>query len=257
MKKSENTNKVIPFVALGLVLVLWYLVTYFEWVPPFMLPTPGAVLKVFWTDRLLLLNHLKMTLTEAFLGLGIGVSLGFISALLMDRFRLVRDALYPLLVLTQTVPTVAIAPLLVLWMGYGMAPKVTLVVIVTFFPIAMNLYEGFQRADQDATQLLRAMGASHWEIFHYIKWPMSLSSFFSGLKISTSYAIVGAVIAEWLGGYAGLGVYMTKVKKSYSFDKMFAVIVFISLISYPFLVLVQALEKKTMPWKKGSSHEKI
>lgn len=257
MKKSENTNKVIPFVALGLVLVLWYLVTYFEWVPSFMLPTPGAVLKVFWTDRLLLLNHLKMTLTEAFLGLGIGVSLGFISALLMDRFRLVRDALYPLLVLTQTVPTVAIAPLLVLWMGYGMAPKVTLVVIVTFFPIAMNLYEGFQRADQDATQLLRAMGASHWEIFHYIKWPMSLSSFFSGLKISTSYAIVGAVIAEWLGGYAGLGVYMTKVKKSYSFDKMFAVIVFISLISYLFLVLVQALEKKTMPWKKGSSHEKI
>lgn len=257
MKKSENTNKVIPFVALGLVLVLWYLVTYFEWVPPFMLPTPEAVLKVFWTDRLLLLNHLKMTLTEAFLGLGIGVSLGFLSALLMDRFRLVRDALYPLLVLTQTIPTVAIAPLLVLWMGYGMAPKVTLVVIVTFFPIAMNLYEGFQRADQDATQLLRAMGASHWEIFHYIKWPMSLSSFFSGLKISTSYAIVGAVIAEWLGGYAGLGVYMTKVKKSYSFDKMFAVIVFISLISYLFLVLVQWFEKKAMPWKKGSSHEKI
>lgn len=255
MKKRTNTVNFIPFLVVLALLGLWSLATYKEWVPAFMLPSPKAVLLAFWKDRLLLLNHLTMTLMEAFIGLALGVLLGFICALLMDQFVLVKKALYPLLVLTQTIPTVAIAPLLVLWMGYGMRPKITLVIIVTFFPIAMNLFEGFQRTDKDALQLLQAMGANQLALFTYLKWPMSLPSFFSGLKISTSYAIVGAVIAEWLGGYAGLGVYMTKVKKSYSFDKMFAVIVFISIISYLCLFLVQVLEKKAMPWKKGENHE--
>lgn len=254
MKRQKNTVRVIPFLVLLALVALWSLVSYYELVPSFMLPSPRAVLGAFWTDRLLLLNHLKVTMLEALLGLSIGILLGFICALAMDRFRLVKEALYPLLVLTQTVPTVAIAPLLVLWLGYGLLPKITLVVIVTFFPIAMNLYQGFQGADKDSL-LLQAMGANRLDLFRYVKWPMALTSFFSGLKISTSYALVGAVIAEWLGGYAGLGVYMTKVKKSYSFDKMFAVIVFISIISYLCLLLVQVLEKKSMPWKKGEKHE--
>lgn len=255
MKKQKNTVKVIPFLVLLVLLALWFLVSYYELVPSFMLPSPQAVLRAFWTDRVLLLNHLKVTMLEALVGLSIGILLGFICALSMDRFRLVKEALYPLLVLTQTVPTVAIAPLLVLWLGYGLLPKITLVVIVTFFPIAMNLYQGFQGADKDSLLLLQAMGANRLDLFRYVKWPMSLTSFFAGLKISTSYALVGAVIAEWLGGYAGLGVYMTKVKKSYSFDKMFAVIVFISIISYLCLLLVQLLERKSMPWKKGEKHE--
>ena len=160
----------------------------------------------------------------------------------------IRDRLYPILVITQTVPTVAIAPLLVLWMGYGIAPKITLIVIVTFFPVAISLLEAFKQVDQDKIKLLKAMGASKYEIYKYIKLPESLSNFFSAFKIAVSYSVVGAVIAEWLGGFKGLGVYMIRVQKNYSFDKMFAVIFLISAISLILMKLVSFIQKKMMPW---------
>ena len=164
--------------------------------------------------------------------------MGFGLAVLMDRFSVIRHALYPLIVLTQTIPTVAIAPLLVLWFGYEMLPKIILIVLVVFFPIAVNMLDGFRSVDRDTVSLLRSMG---------------LGDFFASLKISVSYAVVSAVISEWLGGFNGLGVYMTRVKKAYSFDKMFAVIFLISALSLILMWLVKILQKKCMPWnnKKG------
>ena len=164
-----------------------------------------------------------------------------------------HKAIYPILVITQTIPTIAIAPLLVLWMGFGMAPKITLVVLTTFFPIAVGLLGGFAGADEDAINLMRAMGANRYQIFKYVKLPNAMPSFFSGLRVSASYSVVGAVISEWLGGFEGLGVYMTRVKKAYAFDKMFAVIVFISIISLLLMALVNLLEKTVMPWKRIKS----
>jgi len=164
-----------------------------------------------------------------------------------------HKAIYPILVSTQTIPTIAIAPLLVLWMGFGMAPKITLVVLTTFFPIAVGLLGGFAGADEDAINLMRAMGANRYQIFKYVKLPNAMPSFFSGLRVSASYSVVGAVISEWLGGFEGLGVYMTRVKKAYAFDKMFAVIVFISIISLLLMALVNLLEKTVMPWKRIKS----
>lgn len=151
-----------------------------------------------------------------------------------------------------------IAPLLVLWMGFGMAPKITLVVITTFFPIAIGLLNGFQSVDEDAINLMRSMGARRLQIFRIIKLPNATASFFSGLRISAAYAVVGAVVSEWLGGFEGLGVYMTRVKKAYAFDKMFAVIVFISAISLVLMGIVVLLEKISMPWvhKKEISGDK-
>ena len=176
----------------------------------------------------------------------------------MDRFTIINKALYPVLVVTQTIPTIAIAPLLVLWMGFGMAPKITLVVITTFFPIAIELLNGFQSVDEDAINLMRSMGARRLQIFRIIKLPNATASFFSGLRISAAYAVVGAVVSEWLGGFEGLGVYMTRVKKAYAFDKMFAVIVFISAISLVLMGIVVLLEKISMPWvhKKEISGDK-
>ncbi len=131
-----------------------------------------------------------------------------------------------------------------------MAPKITLIVITTFFPITVGLLEGFRSADKDAVDLMKAMGASRMQIFRFIKLPGSLSHFFAGLRVSAAYSIVGAVIAEWLGGYYGLGVYMVRVKKSYSFDKMFAVIFLISAISLLLMGLVDVLKKTAMPWER-------
>ena len=191
-----------------------------------------------------------MTLAEAFLGLAFGIALGFVMAVLMDQFEGLYQAFYPLIVLTQTVPTVAIAPLLVLWFGYEMTPKVILIVITTFFPIAIGLLNGFRSVDTDSVHLLRAMGAGRWQIFRYLKLPGAMSQFFAGLRISASYAVVGAVISEWLGGFSGLGVYMTRVKQAFAFDKMFAVIFLISIISLLLMKGVDALQKLCMPWDK-------
>lgn len=251
MKKLQSiTNKLSPLIALAVIVLVWFFVCEGELVPGFMLPAPGDVGKAFINDFPLLLTHAKTTLQEAFYGLLIGIAFAFVTAWAMDRFAFVKRALYPLLVLSQTIPTIAIAPLLMLWMGFGMAPKITLVVLTTFFPIAVGLLNGFESVDKDTVNLLRSMGAGRWQIFKIVKLPSSISYFFSGLKVSASYAVVGAVVAEWLGGFNGLGVYMIRVKKAYAFDKMFAVIVFISIISLLLMLLVTLCQKLLTPWER-------
>ncbi len=236
--------------ALLVILIAWQGVSMAGLVPGYMLPSPVDVIKAFISEFPLLMENAKVTLMEAFIGLGCGVALGFLMAVIMDRFDRLYKALYPLIVVTQTVPTVAIAPLLVLWFGYEMLPKVILIVIVTFFPITVGLLTGFRSADRDMMNLLRSMGAGRLQIFRYIKLPGAMGQFFSSLRISASYAVVGAVISEWLGGFNGLGVYMTRVKKAFSFDKMFAVIFLISAISLILMKLVDMLQKRCMSWEQ-------
>jgi len=249
-KKFQNIiNNSSSLLTIILILALWQALSSAGLVPKYMLPSPLDVVMAFVNDISLLMGHARTTLTEALLGLVIGTALGFVIAVLMDRFNLFQKSIYPIIILTQTVPTVAIAPLLVLWLGYGLLPKVTLIILTTFFPIAVSLLEGFHSADRDALDLLKAMGATRLQSFVHIKLPGALNHFFSGLKISVSYSVVGAVIAEWLGGLSGLGVYMTRVRKSYSFDKMFAVIFFISIISLLLMFGVSYLKKALMPWE--------
>ena len=251
MKKSLNiTSKLWSVSAIAVILIIWQMVCSLGVVEAFLLPSPVQIVKTLIAEFPLLMGHAAVTLAEAFLGLFLGVLLGFAVAVLMDHFEPLYKAFYPLIVLTQTVPAVAIAPLLVLWFGYEMAPKVILIVITTFFPIAVGLLNGFKSADRDQINLLRAMGATRLQVFRHIKLPGSISQFFAGLRISASYAVVGAVIAEWLGGFNGLGVYMTLVKKAYAFDKMFAVIFLISLISLLLMKGVDWAEKKCMPWER-------
>ena len=229
-----------------------------EFVPAYMLPSPIDVVKAFADNFSIMMKQAAVTLQETLYGLLIGIAIAFVIASLMDRFTIINKALYPVLVVTQTIPTIAIAPLLVLWMGFGMAPKITLVVITTFFPIAIGLLNGFQSVDEDAINLMRSLGARRLQIFRIIKLPNATASFFSGLRISAAYAVVGAVVSEWLGGFEGLGVYMTRVKKAYAIDKMFSVIVFISAISLVLMGIVVLLEKISMPWvhKKEISGDK-
>lgn len=247
-KLQSITNKAAPLAAIAVILVIWYICCENEVVPAYMLPSPVDVVKAFFNNFAIMMKQAAVTLQETIYGLLIGIALAFVIATIMDRFKFLYKALYPILVITQTIPTIAIAPLLVLWMGFGMAPKITLVVITTFFPIAIGLLNGFQSVDSDAVNLMRAMGANRYQIFRYVKLPNATASFFSGLRISASYAVVGAVVSEWLGGFEGLGVYMTRVKKAYAFDKMFAVIVFISAISLILMALVSILERISMPW---------
>ena len=219
-------------------------------IPKFMLPSPIEVVRAFISDFPLLMEHTEITLIEAFLGLGLGIILGFAVAVIMDRFEYAYKMIYPVLVITQTIPTVAIAPLLVLWMGYGILPKIMLILLTSFFPITIGLLDGFRSVDKDMLNLLKTMGASSFQNFIHLKLPSSLGYFFAGLRISVSYSIIGAVVAEWLGGYDGLGVYMTRVRKSYSFDKMFAVIFLISGISLLLMYFVKKIQKWCMTWER-------
>ena len=237
--------------ALLIILLLWLVLSETGVVPAYMLPSPVDMLKAFAGDFTIILRHSAYTLTEAAAGLMMGVLLAFVMATLMDRFIVLDRACYPLMVITQTIPTIAIAPILVLWMGFGMAPKIALVVITTFFPIAVGLLDGYRSVDRDSINLMRSMGAGRVRIFTHLKFPAALPHFFSGLKISASYAVVGALVSEWLGGFNGLGVYMTRVKKAYAFDKMFAVILFIIIISLLLMLLVQCIRKASMPWEKA------
>lgn len=250
-RKSQSiTNRMWSWSAIILILVLWQAVTSFGLVDPFLLPSPVSVGKAFIKEFPALAGHARITLTEAFTGLFLGVAVGFGMAVVMDHFDGLYKAFYPLIILSQTVPTVAIAPLLVLWFGYEMTPKVILIVITTFFPITVGLLTGFKAADPDAVNLLKAMGGGRVQIFRYIKLPGAMGQFFASLRISASYAVVGAVISEWLGGFGGLGVYMTRVKKAFAFDRMFAVIFLISVISLLLMKGVELLSRKCMPWER-------
>ncbi|MCM1272813.1 MAG: ABC transporter permease [Clostridium sp.] len=242
-------DKILPVILFVIFIALWQILCQAGVLPEYMLPSPYQVVRAFIGDFPLIMDHMKITIYETFLGLAIGTLLGFFLAVIMDCFEILYKCIYPMLVVSQTIPTVAIAPLLVLWMGYGVAPKITLIVLIVFFPVAACLIDGFKDADADEIKLLETMGANKFQIFWHIKLPGSMSRFFGGLRIAVAYAVVGAVVSEWLGGYKGLGVYMTRVKKSYSYDKMFAVIVLISVLSLLLIKAVDLANKAAMPWK--------
>lgn len=248
----------VPLATLSVFLAVWEVAVRAGWVPNFLLPSPSQVVLAFVRDAPLLASHAVTTLLEAALGLTIGVVVGFVFAVLMDRFEVLYLALNPLITVSQTIPTVAIAPLLVLWFGYGLAPKVLLIVLTTFFPVTVSLVSGFRSVDPDVIDLMRTMNATDAQIFLRAKLPLAMEQFFSGLRISATYAIVGAVIAEWLGGFSGLGVYMTRVRKSFSYDSMFAVIILISTLSLALMKGIDLLSGVCMPWKRAerkTNHE--
>lgn len=252
MKRWTSIAKYLqPALFFTALILIWQLICQLGWAPRYMLPSPVQIIKAFAGDFGVLAGHAGITLAEALIGLLIGLVFAVVLSIFMERFSVVYRCAYPLLILSQTIPSIALAPLLVLWMGYGMAPKIALVVLMTFFPISIGLLSGFRSIDREYIAQMKSMRANEKQIFFYVKLPGALESSFAGLKISVSYAIIGAVIAEWLGGFGGLGVYMTRVRKSYSYDKMFAVIFLICILSLVLVFLVSLLQKRAMPWKKG------
>lgn len=250
MKKLKNIFiKIYPYLVFIGLIILWEFVVEADIVSRFVLPSPTDIIRVFVNDWGVFIEHFLVTMLEAIVGLIIGIALGFVFAVLMERYEVIKRIFYPIIVVSQTIPTIAIAPLLVLWLGYDILPKIVLIVVTTFYPIAVGIYEGFSSIDKDYITLMESMGATDLEIFRYLKLPATLPNFFSALKISTSYSVVAAVISEWLGGFRGLGVYMTRVKKAYAFDKMFAVIIIISVLSLLLISLVNVLRKKIIKWE--------
>lgn len=246
---KQRTNGLVSVVVMIGLTGLWEVTARMQWLPKFIIPAPSAIVNAILSDRLNLWLNSQVTLLQAFIGLGIGITLAFILAMIMDMSNWVHQALYPILIVSQTVPTVAIAPILVLALGYDMTPKIVLVVLTTIFPIIISILNGFAHSDSDAIRLLELMGANRWQLLMHVKLPESMPYFFSGLRVSVSYALISSVVAEWLGGFEGLGVYMIQTKKAFAYDKMFAVIVLISTLSLLLMQSVGFVERWLLPWQ--------
>lgn len=241
----------LPPAILGLtVLLVWEVVVRWMALPDWLLPTPSHIGNTFLRDIPLLWGHALVTLQTTALGFALALSVGFILAVLIDAFPIVQRAFYPLLVASQTIPIVALAPLLIIGFGFGMLPKVFVVALVVFFPIVINTVDGLRAADRDMLRLLRAMGASYWQITWLLRIPAALPAIFSGLKISVTYSIIGAVLAEWIGSQAGLGVYIARSLKSFRTDQVFVAIMATSLLTIGLFLLVTSLERWLNSWNQ-------
>ncbi len=256
MKKSKNTDNLIPIVFFLGLIAIWEIVCDLSGIEGYILPSPRNIVIAFFSQFTIVWPHLLVTVKEASFGFLLAVLLGILAAVIMDLSPLFKKAVYPLIVVSQTIPIIAIAPLFVIWFGFGMLPKIAVVVLVCFFPIAINLLDGFMSVDHDTLDLFKSMGAGKVRTFLMLKIPYASTNFFSGLKIAATYSVMGAIIGEWLGGEKGLGVYMMRVKNSFALDKMFAVVVLIVILSMALFKLLTVLEEVLTPWKTAQKKEK-
>jgi ABC-type nitrate/sulfonate/bicarbonate transport system permease component len=219
------------------------------------LPSPTRILGALWDYRDDAVRHALPTLLETVVGFLLAVVLAILAAVLMDRTPAIRRAVEPLLVTSQTIPIVALAPLFLLWFGFGLLPKVLIVVLVTFFPIVVSLLDGFRTASVDATDLLRSYGATDGQAFRKLRWPIALPAFFTGLRISVVYAVIGAVFGEYVGAREGLGIWMQLSQNSFRTDLVFAAIVVTSAISLVLYWAVGLIRRVAIPWAPGVRRE--
>jgi ABC-type nitrate/sulfonate/bicarbonate transport system permease component len=232
---------------LGL-LALWEAAVRVANADPILLPGPARILQALWEFRDDALRHLVPTLVETLVGLAISLAFAIAVASALDRVAWLRRAVEPLLVTSQTIPIVAVAPLFVLWFGFGLAPKVIVVVLVTFFPIVVASLDGFRSAPAEASDLLRSYGAGEGQTFRLLRWPVALPALFTGLRIAAVYAVIGAVFGEYVGATDGLGIWMQLSQNAFRTDLVFAAILLSALISIALHGAVALGERLVIPW---------
>lgn len=238
-----------PLVAVIFLLAGWQLAVSVFHIEDWILPSPLDIARESTNNAAGLWDHTMATLRLTLIGFPIGTSVGLIVALLLHLLPGVKRAFYPLLILSQNVPSIALGPLLVIWFGFGLLPKIILITLVCFFPVAVAAMGGLAQSDGVMMNYMKMAGASKWQIFTKLELPHSLPSLFSGVKISATYAVMGAVVAEWIGADKGIGYYMLLQKSAYRTDRMFVAIAIIVLLSLVLFALIALLEKWLVRWK--------
>lgn len=216
----------------------------------YILPSPSRILEKIWVLREdLFLVHLPATLLVTFMGLIISVVLGVALAVAMSLSEKIEKAIYPIVVVTQTIPITALAPIFVLWFGYSIWSKVVVTILITFFPIVVNVYDGLRSTKREMEELLITFGASKREIFIELKFPSALPYFFSALKIAVPLSVIGAAISEWLGSQSGLGYFSKRMMTQLDGAAVFAPIVILSLAAIVLVFILNILENKIIKWR--------
>lgn len=234
------------FVAAGI--GLWYLIAAVTGLPAFILPTPTDVVRAAVDAAPTLADAVGATLSSTVLGLIIAVVLGVGAAALIDLVPFLRRALYPILVASQTIQVLAVAPILIIWFGFGQAPTIVIVVLFTFFPMTVATVDGLAATDPDYVALLRSMHARRGQIWRAVRLPAALPSFFSGLRLAVTYSVVAATIGEWVGGSEGLGLFMLRSKNALQTPAVFAGMLITTLVSIALFGIVYMVERLALRW---------
>lgn len=216
------------------ILVLWQGTIWLAGMPPFLLPSPAAVAEALWLNRAEIARHAGFTLAEVLLGFLLGAGLGAALAVAMGFSDRLTGVLRPILTFSQTIPVFALAPILTLWLGFGMAPKVAMTVLIVFFPVCSAFLDGLSRTPQAALDLAQVMGASRGRIMRHLRIPAALPHLATGLRLAAVYAPIGAVIGEWVGGARGLGALMIHANGRMKTDLVFAALLVLSLMTVVF-----------------------
>ncbi|MER7351201.1 ABC transporter permease [Streptomyces aurantiacus] len=237
-----------PLALLAACFGAWWVIAAAGWVESYLLPTPGATLDVLLEQPGYLWEHGWVTTYETLLGFLIAVGVGILSAVLMVYSSTVEKTLYPILLFAQVVPKIAIAPLFVVWLGFGIGPKVLIAVLIAFFPVVISMVTGLKAVDPEMLQLSATMGARPWQTFLKIRFPASLPHLFSGLKVAVTLAVTGAVVGEFVGANEGLGYVILQANGNLDTPMLFAGLLVMSLIGVVLFVLVEIAEKLLLPW---------
>lgn len=247
---GNRGKKMVPLAVIGFLLLFWEIIVRVRRIPLYVLPAPTEVLKALWAERTVLLGHTGITVMEALLGMVIALVFALLLGVMMDMFPTVKRGIYPLLVVTQTVPMIVLAPILIIYLGFGMTPKILTVVLMCFFPIAVSFTDGMDQTDVDYGNLVRSYGASRWGVYALVKIPSALPSLVSGLKVAATYSISGAVVGEWVASQSGLGYYLLRVKNGYMLDKVFACVLVIILLSLCMNGVIKAYQFICLPYMR-------
>jgi ABC-type nitrate/sulfonate/bicarbonate transport system permease component len=241
-----------PLAIVALAVAGWQLYAKLSGIGNDVLPAPSRVLSVTWDNRGDLWTNTLATLRATLAGFALSLAVGAALAVLVDSSAHLRRAIMPLLVVSQTLPIVAIAPLMVLWFGFDLTPKILIVALVTFFPITVALAEGFAASEPETEALLRSMGASRARVFRSVRFPTALPFFFAGLRIAITYAVVAAIFAEYAGASEGLGIYMENAKNSFRTDLVLAAVLVSAVLTLALFALTYLAERLAIPWYRLS-----
>lgn len=257
VKLKKLKGNIFPLMFLILLLLAWeFLIPYFK-VPKFIMPRFSAVLKALWEQRELLYKHSLVTLGEAILGLGISVLIGISCALSIYMWRNVGKTLYPIIVFSQTIPTIALSPIMVMWFGYSIWSKVAVVVLFCFFPIVISTLDGLNSVDKDLEDVLKALGGSKFQIFFKLHMNAVLPNFLSSFKIAATYSVAGATIGEWLGAEKGLGIYIKRAAGMLQSDVVFSGVLILSFLGLILFSSGFLLEKILLNYRRGEYNYEI
>jgi putative hydroxymethylpyrimidine transport system permease protein len=215
----------------------------------FLVPSPVEVAESLWENRSLLAENAWVTLREMFFGILAAIVVGVGFAVLMHRWRVMRDAAYPLIVASQTIPIIVISPILVTWFGYGIAPKVVIIALVCFFPLTINALDGLRAVEPEAVKMMRSLDASRWQLFRRVEAPTALPHVFTGAKIAVVIAPIGAVFAEWAGSSAGLGHLIQSDTANFEVARQFATVAVLSAMALALMGLTVLAERRVVRWR--------